>query len=123
MLPFTLLTLTGQIYSYNWLRLKLPIRACDTHNKGLYVFGAIITVILGIILVLSHNTWVPNWTVLVTIFCWITLIAGILRLFFAEELRAKAARMLSHPKIWMFGIAPLILAVIFLYLGFCPPSY
>lgn len=89
-------------------------------SKGLYVFGAVLTVILGIILVLSHNIWVANWTVLVTIFCWMVLITGILRLFFVEELRVKAASCLSHPKIALFGIVPLMLAAIFLYLGFCP---
>ncbi|NNM59489.1 MAG: hypothetical protein HKM04_06690 [Legionellales bacterium] len=96
------------------------IEFADHH--GLFLFGAVITLILGIILVLSHNDWVKNWTVLVTIMSWIIFVSGISRLLFAECHQGMLRKMSNHAHFRLFGILPIILGIIFLYLGFCPST-
>ena len=49
-------------------------------HSGLSFFTSIFTLILGIILVLSHNIWTLNWTVVITVLAWLTFLKGILRL-------------------------------------------
>jgi len=49
------------------------------HN-GLSFFTSIFTLVLGIILVLFHNIWLLNWSVIITILAWLTLVKGVLRL-------------------------------------------
>ncbi len=56
---------------------------------------AVLTLILGIILVLSHNIWVANWPVVITILSWLTLLAGVFRTFF-PELIIKFAKNIHH---------------------------
>lgn len=34
------------------------------------------TLILGVLLVVSHNRWVWNWRVIITVIAWLTLIKG-----------------------------------------------
>ena len=49
-------------------------------QKGLDLLSSLFTFILGILLVLYHNVWVANWTVIITLLAWITLLKGIVRL-------------------------------------------
>ena len=51
-------------------------------HKGVLLLSAIMTLILGIILVLSHNLWVNDWRVIVTMLCWLTFIKGVVRVVF-----------------------------------------
>lgn len=89
-------------------------------SKGLFLLAAVVTLILGIVLVLSHNVWEKNWTVLITLMSWLILISGISRLVFAEYHQAMLRKMCSHPQLVIFGVVTIILGAIFLYFGFCP---
>ncbi len=53
-------------------------------DSGLMVIIATITLLLGLLLVISHNVWVMGWPVIVTIIAWLVLISGLLRLFAPE---------------------------------------
>ena len=53
-------------------------------NKGLFFIVTVITVILGLLLVTSHNIWMIGWPVIITIFAWMVLISGLVRLFCPE---------------------------------------
>lgn len=57
----------------------------------------------GLIIVLAHNDWVNNWTVLVTIAGWIFLVRGILRLVFPRCILKIAPKISRH--------LPLILSI------------
>ncbi len=47
----------------------------------LFVTGTL-TTLLGLLVVIGHNVWVWNWTVLVTLLGWATLIKGIFLVLF-----------------------------------------
>lgn len=53
-------------------------------QPALYFVIAIVTLILGLLMVTSHNIWVMGWPVVVTVIAWMVLISGILRLLFPE---------------------------------------
>lgn len=53
-------------------------------QRSLLFFMGLITLIVGILLVVSHNIWVSAWPVVITIFGWLILIGGISRLAFPE---------------------------------------
>lgn len=44
--------------------------------------GGAIALLLGILIVVSHNVWVAKWPVLITILGWLALIKGVVRLLF-----------------------------------------
>lgn len=46
-------------------------------SPSLLFTTGIITVILGILLVLYHNIWQWNWTVIITVLSWLILVKGI----------------------------------------------
>ena len=49
-----------------------------------------VTLILGLGTVILHNIWVFDWTVIITILGWCTLIKGILKMGFPEHVHKQA---------------------------------
>ncbi len=47
--------------------------------------SGILGTIAGLFIVVSHNKWVADWTVWITLIGWVTLIHGLARLFFPEH--------------------------------------
>jgi hypothetical protein len=46
-------------------------------NFALIYIGAIFALFFGLLVVLFHNVWAANWTVIITIFGWAGIIKGI----------------------------------------------
>lgn len=46
-------------------------------NSALVFFSGVFPLVLGVVILLLHNTWAANWTVLITIIGWGGLIKGI----------------------------------------------
>ncbi len=51
-------------------------------NAGLTYLAGFITVIIGLLIVIYHNRWAKNWTVLITILGWLALLKGIFLIAF-----------------------------------------
>lgn len=85
-------------------------------DSALMMLIASVTLILGLLLVLSHNVWVMGWPVIVTIIAWLVLLGGLLRLF-APEVGIKIAKgWLKNPTYVI--VAALIYILVGLYLLF-----
>lgn len=46
-----------------------------------------LALILGLVTVILHNVWVGDWRVIITIFGWLSLVKGIVRVGFPEVTR------------------------------------
>jgi hypothetical protein len=89
------------------------------HNGPLMFVTGFFTLILGIIMVLSHNTWQWSWRVLVTIVCWITLLKGINILVYPELIGSTSVKFLQHPNVVHVSAAlDFVLGILFLYFGY-----
>jgi len=83
----------------------------------LFFTGALLT-LAGLFLVLLHNIWVADWTVLVTIFAWGTLLKG-MALMIAPDAVVKGAQAWKNPKlISAAGVIALIIGVYMLYMSY-----
>jgi len=67
-------------------------------HDGCRLVVAVMTLVLGIILVLAHNVWVMSWPVIVTILCWMVLLKGLIRFSF-PSLDDKMVRAFENPSI------------------------
>ena len=64
-------------------RETVKLALADLQNQPtLMVVIGVITLMIGLLLVLSHNIWVMAWPVIVTLVSWFVLFIGSLRLFF-----------------------------------------
>ena len=73
------------------------------------------TLVLGAVLVEYHNIWVKNWTVLITVIGWMSLLKGIRLVTFPKSISAFK-NWYKNPGMW--GILMIAVGVLFGYFGF-----
>jgi len=91
----------------------------EIEDEGFLMLSGFIALLIGIVTVLLHNIWVADWRVIITIFGWLALIKGALRLFW-PQIAVKTAKFWTKNS---FLISPMLLICLILggyllYLGF-----
>jgi len=76
--------ITGFLLLFRQNVLKLAMKDILAHRGTLFVI-AFLNMLLGLILVLSHNIWSMGWPAFISVLCWLILVMGIFRLFFPEH--------------------------------------
>jgi hypothetical protein len=87
-------------------------------DAGLDYLGALMALILGFLMINVYNVWAWNWTVLITLLGWGSLLKGAIHLLFPEQTMILTQRYL---KMDVFGIIVtlcLVLGLVFSYFGF-----
>ena len=88
-------------------------------QRALLFVIALITLILGLLLVTSHNIWIMAWPVIITLFAWLTLVGGILRLIFPEQISKIGSLWLKNPAyLKAAAVIYLIIGLFMLYKAF-----
>lgn len=83
------------------------------------LLGGIIALVIGLIMVFTHNLWVAEWTVIITIFGWMSLIKG-LSILLMPTIVLSITRFAGKIKGTMMiaGIFMFALGAVFIYFGF-----
>lgn len=90
-------------------------------NRGTFFILALFTLILGLMMVTSHNIWAMQWHLLITLFSWMVLIAGIIRLFSPETSIKMGASFFNSPlKMKVSGVFFLLIGLFLLYQVYSP---
>ncbi len=63
-----------------------------TDDKAFVISTGYITLLMGLVTVILHNVWVADWRVVITILGWSTLIKGIMKVGFPEQIHKQAQR-------------------------------
>ncbi len=88
-------------------------------QKMLLLLAGCVHVILGLFLVVTHNSWLADWTTLLTIVGWLLLFRGIFLLWFPNSMAPLAKLLEAKP--WWVNLAAIILLIggsILSYYGF-----
>ena len=83
-------------------------------SPGLIYLAGLMALIVGMLLVQYHNMWVKNWTLLITLIGWASLLKGIMLIAFPQSI--------SFFKNWyknsrMWGIFMIVFGLLFGYFG------
>lgn len=92
-------------------RLVAGIISDITGQRALLFFMGLVSLIIGLLLVLSHNVWVMSWPVIITIIGWLAVIAGILRMAF-PDVSLRMGQWWQHRP-----VAFMIISVVYLLIG------
>ena len=65
-------------------------------NDGLMFIGGLMAIVTGVAIVGAHNIWVLDWPVIITLFGWIALSAGIMRLLVGDGMRSMGRLILDN---------------------------
>ncbi len=86
-------------------------------NKATMYFWGIITLVIGIAMVFTHNVWTLDWRVIITIIGWFTLIKGLDLLLLPKRMRKRWSKMGDWQWRAIF-IFLLLIGLVLSYLGF-----
>jgi len=88
-------------------------------NPPLMHLIAFMKLLFGILLVLFHNFWGPNWSVIITLLGWIAVLKATFFFLFPRVAIETGKKMIYNPKIITFtGIACLVLGLYLSLTGF-----
>ncbi|BCA94546.1 hypothetical protein TUM19329_09070 [Legionella antarctica] len=77
------------------------------------------TLILGLLIVVSHNIWQWSWRVIITIIGWLILLKGVSIIFFPEFIDSLSLSFVHHLSFaYMSAGFDFILGALLTYLGF-----
>jgi hypothetical protein len=62
-----------------------------SRDPALILVSGILLFVAGLAIVRAHNLWTGGWPVLVTIFAWLGVLGGLVRILFPTRLAALAA--------------------------------
>lgn len=72
-------------------------------NSALIYLGGVLALIIGLLIVLSHNLWIANWPIIITLFGWLGIIKGAWLIIlpdvvanFADVYRKKTTLLRAH---------------------------
>ena len=66
-------------------------------SRALLYLSGFLIMPAGIAIILTHNVWVANWRVIITLLGWMMAIGGAIRLIFPDRVQAWGRGFLRHP--------------------------
>ena len=84
-------------------------------HQGLFFVFAFMTLILGLLMVASHNFWLMGWPVVITIISWLVLFSGLARLVCPDTAMKMGRTFVKHPaRIQGTGVVLLLIGLFLL---------
>lgn len=97
---------------------KLSSTINDDSLPFLFLSGAI-SLIVGLLIIVSHNIWEADWKVLITLIGWLAVIKAITRLVFPKHALKMIKRFLKNTRSCQISaVVMLILGAYLSYVGF-----
>ena len=89
------------------------------NNRSAMMYGGFMALVLGFLILMNHNLWQPDWTIMITIIGWIAVIKGILLVVFPTHISIYKNNILD-PKNLTRLVLPMMLVIglVFGYFGF-----
>jgi hypothetical protein len=79
----------------------------------------IIDFAIGLAIVLTHNVWVADWRVIITLLGWFLMVRGAIRMLIPEQVKALGTRLLKNSVVVCAGLgATIALGVVLSIFGY-----
>jgi len=88
-------------------------------NPALIFFSGMIMMSAGLVVVLTHNVWVLDWHVIITLLGWVTVISGAARVFAPQRATKVGKKFLIYKDFTTAAAAIwLVVGAVLCYFGF-----
>jgi uncharacterized protein YjeT (DUF2065 family) len=71
-------------------------------SRALIYLAGLLALVPGLAIVLTHNVWVTDWRVLITIFGWLAVIGGAFRIMMPKQVARMGTVIIAHER-WIRG--------------------
>lgn len=91
----------------------------DFYNSpALIAISSVLNLIIGLLIVLNHNVWEFSWKVVITIIGYLSIVKGIMHLYFPEYGKKLSTKFVENDIFVYSGVISLALGVYLLYHGY-----
>jgi len=89
------------------------------HDHMLIYLSGVIALTIGLAIVVLHNDWKWHWPVIVTVFGWLAVLGGVVRMLVPQLVETYGLSLLGTPNFFIIdgGIA-VLLGVLLSYFGY-----
>ncbi len=87
-------------------------------NPSLMTYSGLIALAVGLLIVIHHNIWIAAWPVVITIFGWVLIIQGIMRIFWPDTFIKMMKDLLAGNGYTVMTWVWLIVGAYLIYYGF-----
>lgn len=88
-------------------------------NAALVLYGGLFALVVGVVIILKHNIWAANWTVMITIIGWAALIKGIWIIVFPDTVSKFMQFYQKNQNLLMaHSVVALIFGAVLTFFGF-----
>lgn len=88
-------------------------------NAAFMYIGAYMGLLLGLLIVNTHNVWDGSWVVIITVIGWIAMIKGVWLIMFPDHVRKFADAYQKKPKLLKFQLSlTFLFGVFMMYKGY-----
>ncbi len=88
-------------------------------NAALLFLGGLFALVIGVVIILTHNVWVASWTVIITIIGWLAFIKGIWMIVFPNTVpKFMQAYQKNENLLIVHSIVALIFGAVLTFFGF-----
>ncbi len=89
-----------------------------SRSFALIVFLGLITLVLGLLVVVSHNVWSADWRVIITLLGWTALAKGVFRVLFPHKVSQLASKSMKPWWVVVGFVFTTALGAYLTYVGF-----
>ena len=104
----------GLFVAFNPARMRRIGREFLDSDALIFISG-VITLPVGLAIVVTHNVWVADWRVLITLIGWIFILAGLARIALPAAMKTFGEAMLEKP--YMIAAPGALMAIMGGYLS------
>lgn len=88
-------------------------------SPPLLLVSGVVALMVGLLIVISHNLWVPDWRVLITIIGWLALTKGLVLIMFPQSTVNISKKWLQNNTLYYTTmVIDLLLGIYLTYIGF-----
>ena len=88
-------------------------------SRALIFITGVLTLVAGLAIVNTHNLWTAGWPVIITIFGWLAVLGGVVRVAFPAVTKSIAEAMLGNEALLrVTGGAQLVLGAYLMFVGY-----
>jgi len=92
------------------------------HDHMFIYLSGVIALTIGLAIVIVHNDWKWHWPLIITMFGWLAVISGIVRMIAPQVVESYGLSLLSSPNFFVIdGGVAMLLGVLLSYFGYLDP--
>ena len=89
------------------------------HSAALLYLAGFFGLLGGLALVLTHNVWVLDWRLIITLIGWITIVRALVTVFYPQVIVTAGSKLLEYPVVFYSAAAVnLLIGLVLSYFGY-----